>query len=308
MIYLITYDLRNGEKDYSNFYSTIKNFPKFCNKNNENILNLKKIEAKINIKCHSKITRLITKGFSQEAEKIFNDDYTYDDFVYDFINNPQEYIRQAENLKYGEFNFNLATVPQFCTFDYLDISSDNFDQIEQNNCGCETEQEVSDREKRQPIKTLTLNSESRLLYNEKEDEWNSEDVDLQDNFYKVKKTKINFNDNIKKGKWFQLPPGWSLIDVSPILEEKDWGSKRWLDARPFYWGTINDNERNNFNEIYKTTIKIFIQNFYQMKKNMLLVQIQVEQIQYLEQQIQTVIQMTQIMLFLVMMMQLEVSK
>ena len=63
-------------EDMSFCYSTIKNFPKFCNKNNENILNLKKIEAKINIKCHSKITRLITKGFSQEAEKNFNDDYT----------------------------------------------------------------------------------------------------------------------------------------------------------------------------------------------------------------------------------------
>ena len=63
-------------EDMSFCYSTIKNFPKFCNKNNENILNLKKIEAKINIKCHSKITRLITKGFSQEVEKNFNDDYT----------------------------------------------------------------------------------------------------------------------------------------------------------------------------------------------------------------------------------------
>ena len=91
-------------EDMSFCYSTIKNFPKFCNKNNENILNLKKIEAKINIKCHSKITRLITKGFSQEVEKIFNDDYTQCQLNYYSMNS-----NTNSELKNDEFKILFRT-------------------------------------------------------------------------------------------------------------------------------------------------------------------------------------------------------
>ena len=179
--------------------------------------------------------------------KIFNNSYTYEDFIYDFIYNPYEYIRQTEDLNYGEFNFNLCRPPQFYTYDYLDISNDNFNKIKSTS---------------NTIKTLTLDSESRLLYNEKELEWDYNDENLQKNFFKIGKVKQNFNDNIKRGHWFQLPPGWSLIDISPIVDENQWGGKRWKDARPFKWGTVNDNERNNYNKVYFEAIKIFRKVYY----------------------------------------------
>ena len=184
---------------------------------------------------------------SLEENKIFDDNYTYENFVYDFINNPYEYVRQTNDLNYGEFNFNLSRPPQFYTYDYLDISNENFDKISSTN------------------KTLTLDSESRLLYNEIELEWNPNDENLQKNFFKVSKTKINFNDNIKCGHWFQLPPGWSLIDVSPIVDEGQWGGKRWEDARSFKWGVSGSNAekiRTNYDSVFYEAVKIFLKNFY----------------------------------------------
>ena len=195
-------------------------------------------------------------------DKIFDENYTYEDFVYDFIYNPSEYIRKTEDLNYGEFNFNLSRLPQFYTYDYLDISNENFDKIIWKNCGCEKE-EISNKK---AIKTLTLDSESRLLYNIKEEYWDSNSEVLEKNFFKIDKDKISFNDNIKQGHWFQLPPGWSLIDISPIVKEDQWGGKRWMDARPFNWGTISIEERNNYNQIYFEAIKLFIEKFYPERK------------------------------------------
>ena len=189
-------------------------------------------------------------------KKIFDDDnYTYEDFVYDMIYNPQEYIRQANDLSYGKFNFNLISIPTFCTFDYLDISSKNFDKIE--NCSCYPDTE---------IRTLTLDSEARLLYNKEESKWDINDSTLKDNFYNPDKIKVNFNDNIIRGHWFQLPPGWSLIDISPVVDEDTWGGKRWLDARPFLWGTTNQEERDNYDKIYYKAIELFLNNFYPNRK------------------------------------------
>jgi hypothetical protein len=81
----------------------------------------------------------------------------------------------------------------------LDISNENFNKILWKNCGCD---EKNNGTSRTTIKTLTLDSESRLLYNIKEEEWNPDSELLEKNFYKIDKDKINFNDNIKKGHWF----------------------------------------------------------------------------------------------------------
>lgn len=194
-------------------------------------------------------------------KKIFKNDSEYEEFVYDFLNNPQEYIRQTNDLNYGEFNFNITHLPQYCTFDYLDINNNNFDKILNIDCGCDKnmQSQINDSV------SLILDSESRMLYNERELKWEEDNIVNplnQHNFYKVNKEKISFTDNIEKGHWFQLPPGWSLIDVSPIVDEDVWGGKRWLDARPFFWGSTNENNRTNYNEVYKKTIKDFIENQY----------------------------------------------
>lgn len=189
--------------------------------------------------------------------KIFNDNFTYEDFVYNYFYNPPEYIRQAEDLDYKEFLFNISRLPQYYTFDYFDISNENFDKIEKGTCGCDI-QPVDDSHR--PTLPLILDSEKRLLYNIKEPEWENtkeffnEYPEEEKNLFNFKPSKLILNDNIKHGHWFQLPPGWSLIDISPVVDEALWGGKRWLDARPFDWGYSGDDteeRRAYFNKIYK---------------------------------------------------------
>jgi len=59
---------------------------------------------------------------SNNNKKFFSTNYTWEDFVYDFIYNPPEYYRNIqkpvvnnntsyEELNYGEFEFNLAHLP-----------------------------------------------------------------------------------------------------------------------------------------------------------------------------------------------------
>lgn len=190
-----------------------------------------------------------------EQHKIFTDTYTYEDFVYDMIYNPQQYIRDAEDLNYGEFLFNITRLPQWCTFDYFDITSKNFDKIPYAKCACDLE--PKENHHREQVQPLFLDSEKRMLYNIHEPEWkNCPDFpktypEKEKNFFNYKPNKLIFNENIKHGHWFQLPPGWSLIDISPVVDETIWGGKRWLDARPFDWGTTDTDFRKAFNNIYR---------------------------------------------------------
>jgi hypothetical protein len=40
-----------------------------------------------------------------------------------------------------------------------------------------------------------------------------------------------------------------MIDISPLVDEDNWGGKRWLDARPFDWGdTDEDDNRDCYRE------------------------------------------------------------
>ena len=65
-------------EDMSFCYSTITDFPIIDIKNNKENNNekLRNIKAKINIKAHSKILRLITEGLSKNISQKFNKDYT----------------------------------------------------------------------------------------------------------------------------------------------------------------------------------------------------------------------------------------
>ena len=72
-------------EDMSYCYTTIKNFPYFSNRGNT----MFKVQTNIIIKTRSKITRIITKGFKQNLEKKFNNDYTQcelDYFTQNFTN------------------------------------------------------------------------------------------------------------------------------------------------------------------------------------------------------------------------------
>lgn len=192
----------------------------------------------------------------------FNENYTYEDFCHDYIYKPPEYLRERVNLKYGQFFFNLCRLPQYYTFDYLDVDSKNFEKIPFNPCRCDY-CKCHDDLLRPAIKPLILDTEQRALYCEIKPEWRDsrlwsgkqwqeKNQDKLDNFFNFKTTKMYFNDNIKKGHWFKLPPGWSVIDVSPIVDEDIWGGKRWLDARSFIWGTTDEDFRKEFDSVYRS--------------------------------------------------------
>ena len=195
----------------------------------------------------------------------------YEKFVYNYIFSPMEYIKEVSNMNYGEFDFNLSRPPYYYTYDYLDINSNNFDKILYKDCGCPVENEELFNENNR-VSNLILDSESRLLYNEIEDlNWEAGNEELKKNYYQIKNSKIVFNDNIEQGHWFQLPPGWSLIDISPIVDETNWGGKRWEDAKAFYWGSRTENkddretERINFDKVFELVAKFYLINYHPEK-------------------------------------------
>lgn len=159
--------------------------------------------------------------------------------LYDYIYNPPEFIRVDPSKGYAEFDFNACTYPSYYTFDYIDINNNNFDTI----YGGEVNKKTAplDDARREYTLPLFLDSERRMLYN----------INKGENRYRLSVSKNIHNDNIERGHWFKLPPGWSLIDISPVLDEDKWGGKRWLDARPFEWGAISDKYRTWYDEVYR---------------------------------------------------------
>lgn len=154
--------------------------------------------------------------------------FNFDTFMKDFIHCPPEFILRDRELNYKEFENNVSKIPQWYTEDYLEIRTDNIEDT-----------------------TLFLDSEKRMLYNIK-------DPDKILEPFNFKPEKIILNDNIIQGKWFKIPTGWSLIEVTPVVDEKEAGSKTWLDARPFDWGYSGEEaslRRQTFNEIYYRAAK-----------------------------------------------------
>lgn len=174
--------------------------------------------------------------------KVFKDDtsYTLDDFIYGYIHNPPEYIRKNKDLYYGQFDFNLNVMPQYLTEDYFEITTDDITKP-----------------------TLYLDTDKRMLYNVNNPEFNISKKETLSNFYNYKPTKNIYNENIKQGHWFKIPPGWSMIEVTPVCDEDIWGGKRWLDARPFDWGYGGENGKQKdiqsvFNKVYEMAAKSYL--------------------------------------------------
>lgn len=157
------------------------------------------------------------------TSEYYDENYTYEDFVQNFLFNPLEFIND-KNLDYEQIEFNVTKLPTFISEDYLEIKTEGID----NN-------------------SLKLDTEKRMLYN----------INKPEDFYNYKTSKNIYNDNIVKGKWFKIPTGWSLIEITPISEDENWGGKTWGDSRPFDWG-YGSNEQGEmpatqslFNEIYE---------------------------------------------------------
>lgn len=141
-----------------------------------------------------------------------------DDFIYDYIHKPTEYIRRNKDNNYGEELFNIDMMPQWVTQDYLEIEAKNFTSAQ-----------------------ITIDTEKRMIYN----------VNYKQGMYDYKEEKTIYNDNIIQGKWFKIPKGWSLIEVAPVCEYDEFGGKRWDDARPFDWGYSEHKEiQEFFNKVY----------------------------------------------------------
>lgn len=192
-------------------------------------------------------------------------------FINQYINQPLEYIgSDSRDLNYGEYIFNGYKIPEWITDDYMEI-----DQFELSNVQLLMEYLEAINEDKDAIFTGQLmyytpedrarleqkgtysslikkmdsllgtngclnnllddyyyiNSDTRMLYTT-QNPYGAEFI------YKPKKKVMN--EAITQGKWFKLPPGWSLISIEPVIDETLWGGKRWEDARPFDWGYGGD--------------------------------------------------------------------
>lgn len=181
--------------------------------------------------------------------KTLKDLFNETDFdLTEYIYNPPEFFIDDFDRNYGEFEFNKNQYPTYYTYDYFDINNNDFENI----YGGEINQITNPLKdaRREYTLPLFLDSERRMLYN----------LNKNENRYNFKLTKNIHNDNIEKGHWFKLPPGWSLIDISPVLDKDKWGGKRWLDARPFEWGNTAQQYRVWYDKVYQTAAIDYLSN------------------------------------------------
>lgn len=212
-------------------------------------------------------------------EKYFSDnEELYQQFEDNFLQCPPEYFKEDSNYKrkYDQVDFNLSKLPQYITNDYFEITTKELWE-QQDSCDPKDWKYDSNVHEKLPHE-LYLDTEKRMLYNLQEEQWDkktfseifeasaNKDMWTQypdfDNFFKYKPKKIIRNESLLQGHWFKLPPGWSLIDISPVIEETKWGGKLWRDARPFEWGVHNDNKGDNkeFEVIYERALKDYLKN------------------------------------------------
>lgn len=196
-----------------------------------------------------------------------------DSFINSYINYPQEYIGiDMRDLDYGNFVFNGYKNPSWMTEDYLEIDQQKLLNVQllkdylsaigededaifngkimyYDRSLIEDNKFISLRNKMDKLlrdggclndllsNYYYLNSCEHMLYT-------TENPNGQE--FNYKPNKIVLNDAIIQGKWFKIPPGWSLITIEPVVDENYFGGKRWEDARPFdygYGGDINEEKR-----------------------------------------------------------------
>ena len=198
-----------------------------------------------------------------------------DKFIDSYINHPTEFINtDMRDLDYGNDIFNGYKMPEWMTDDYMeidqmalsgvDIAKQFLDAVGEGTdkvfTGSRRKYTTADKQRLEEagiysklIHTLDttigvngyindllddyyyLNTDNRMLYT------TANPYGME---FIYKPNKVVMNDAITQGKWFKLPPGWSLICVEPVVDESLWGGKRWEDARPFDWGYGGDLYKN----------------------------------------------------------------
>lgn len=215
-------------------------------------------------------------------------------FIDSYINHPSEFVgTDFRDYNYEDEILNGYRMPGWIASDYLEIDQSQLSGValikEYLNAIGEDADNVFVGKKVQ----YTKENRDKLLKNGLSNLVNKLDStigingylnDLLDDYYYVnsnehmlyttanpygmefvyKPNKVIMNEAITKGKWFKLPPGWSLISVEPVVDESLWGGKRWEDARPFDWGYGGDKNGNKrevqqlFDYIYeKAKIEFF---------------------------------------------------
>lgn len=176
---------------------------------------------------------------------------TFDDFIYNYFYSPPEYIKEKTSIEhnYGDVDFNLSILPPYIADDYLQINAEKlFDTVDLTN-------------RNDTIPNLFLDTEKQMLYSVIDPEWrNAADADIQ-SFYNYQPSKKIQNEAIEKGHWFNIPPGWSLIDVSPIVDEDRWGGKLWEDAKAFTWAEKDEKKHKEFMAIYERALREYVQRY-----------------------------------------------
>lgn len=228
---------------------------------------------------------------------LFTSEEAIENFIYSYINQPAEYISSdMRDLDYDNEIFNGYKMPQWFTQDYMEIDQmalsgvetakafltavgEGFDKV---FTGSLRKYEKKDRDYLEAqgnytklIRTLDstiglngyindllddeyfFNTDNRMLYT-MQNPYGAEFV--------YKPNKIVMNDAIVKGKWFKLPPGWSLICIEPVVDESLWGGKRWEDGRPYDWGYGGDENRNprEVQQLYDYVYKLSRDEFFKI--------------------------------------------
>ena len=220
-----------------------------------------------------KFAPIIKKSYDTTGE-YYNLDTVINKFIDSYINHPSEFINtDTRDLDYNNDIFNGYKVPEWITDDYMEIDQmalsgvdtakqfleavgEGFDKVFTGTRRQYTKEDrdvLEEQGKTKLILTLDrtigingyindllddyyyLNTDSRMLYT-MANPYGMEFV--------YKPNKVVMNEAITKGKWFKLPPGWSLICVEPLVNESVWGGKKWEDARPYNWGYGGDLNRN----------------------------------------------------------------
>lgn len=165
---------------------------------------------------------------------IFENEDQLDKWLDTFLFNPSEFVilDKEEYSDTNEITYNA--------FQYLNYLPNKYIEIEANF--------IEDDEAGNKNINLIFDSEKRLLYNEIEEEGQ---------FEKINK-KIVYNEHIRVGEWFQIPTGWSVIEVTPVLLSDEYTGKRWKEARAFKWGTMKEEEKEIFEECEKKAIIDFL--------------------------------------------------